>query len=321
MAIRESFPHEGAIDEYRRAIAFNPSADEAHHQLGLVYLHVGLLDEAARELQEALRLNPANTLAQFRVGVVHLYQGQYQAALDVFKRTPSGFQPPLTAFQTADALFHLGRVEEAAAMSQEYLAAHPADLGGLNTAMLAMVAAKAGATDRVAALVDTAREKGKGYGHFHHTAFTIARAYALIGRTANAISWLQQSADAAIRATLFVNDTALDRIRGEQAFRHFWPHSLHDGRRSRNRDDLSSHRIEHCRREGFEILASALREKGESARLPTGVSSSGSRVLSQQQTQSALSGGLQLDPFRSGHAFAQGYGVQASPTTSRSAHI
>ncbi len=216
------FPHEAAIDEYRRAIALNPSADEAHHQLGLVYLHVGLLDEAAREFREAVRLNPANTLAQFRFGVLHLYEGQYQAALDVFKRTPSGFQPALTAFQTADSLVHLGRVEEAAATSQEYLAAQPADPGGLSTAMLAMVAATRGDADRVAALIATAREKGKGYGHFHHTAFTIARAYALIGRTADAISWLQQSADDGYPCyPVFVNDAALDRIRGEQAFQTF----------------------------------------------------------------------------------------------------
>ena len=47
------FPHESAIDEYRRAIALNPSNDEAHHQLALVYLHVGLLEEAARELRSA----------------------------------------------------------------------------------------------------------------------------------------------------------------------------------------------------------------------------------------------------------------------------
>jgi TolB-like protein/tRNA A-37 threonylcarbamoyl transferase component Bud32 len=40
------FPHERAIAAFRRAIALNPNSDEAHHQLGLVYLHVCLLDES-----------------------------------------------------------------------------------------------------------------------------------------------------------------------------------------------------------------------------------------------------------------------------------
>ena len=48
------FPHERAIAAYRRAIALNPNSDEAHHQLGLVYIHVGLLDEAKREIDEAV---------------------------------------------------------------------------------------------------------------------------------------------------------------------------------------------------------------------------------------------------------------------------
>jgi hypothetical protein len=42
-----------------------------------IYLHIGLLDDAMREVHEAMRLNPANTLAHFREGVGFLYQGRY----------------------------------------------------------------------------------------------------------------------------------------------------------------------------------------------------------------------------------------------------
>src|SRR2546428_109933 len=40
------FPHARAVRELRRALALNPNLAEAHHQLGNVYNHVGLLDKA-----------------------------------------------------------------------------------------------------------------------------------------------------------------------------------------------------------------------------------------------------------------------------------
>jgi tetratricopeptide (TPR) repeat protein len=74
-----------------------------------------------REVHEAMRLNPANTLAYFREGVGFLYEGRYADALNVFRQTPNGFQPPLVALQLADALFHLGRKDEARETVDAYL--------------------------------------------------------------------------------------------------------------------------------------------------------------------------------------------------------
>jgi eukaryotic-like serine/threonine-protein kinase len=216
------FPHDRAIAAFRRAIALNPNSDEAHHQLGFVYLHVGLLDEAKREIDEAVRLNPANTLAHFREGVIALYGGNYSQAAEIFKGTPPNFQPPLRAFQLADSFFHLGRKGEARATVESYLEANPEDIGGLNTAFSALLAADAGNLGRLDPLVQKAQENGRGFGHFHHTAFTIGRAFALAGRPADAVKWLQQAADDGYPCyPAFENDSALTRIRGEQLFKDF----------------------------------------------------------------------------------------------------
>src|SRR5206468_1305361 len=102
-----------------------------------------------------------------------------------------------------------------------YLRTDPHDLGGMNTAMLAMLAADAGDVDRAIALIEAA-EKGSGYGHFHHTAFTIARTHALAGRAREAVSWLEKAAgDGYPCYPVFVNDTALDRIRADRTFQDF----------------------------------------------------------------------------------------------------
>ena len=203
-------------------IELNPNNDEAHHQLGMVYLHIGLLDEAMAEIHEALRLNPSNTLARFREGVVFLYSARYAEAVDVFARTPRGAQPALVSFQLADSLFHLGRKVEARDTVATYLREHPEDLGGLNASMDALLAADAGDLDRAVASVKTAQVKGKGYGHFHHTSFTIARAYAIAGRARDAVGWLRQAADDGYPCyPVFVNDKTLDRIRGDNLFKGF----------------------------------------------------------------------------------------------------
>jgi tetratricopeptide (TPR) repeat protein len=216
------FPHERAIASYRRAIALNPSSDEAHHQLGLVYVHIGLLDEASREIREALRLNPSNELARFRQGAIALYQAHYQDAADVFSTTPKGFQPPLVSFQLADALFHLNRKAEAGQTVSTYLREHPNDLGGLNSGMQALLAADAGDSRAMTAAIKAAQEKGKGYGHFHHTAFTLARAYAVAGRAREAVDWLQRAADDGYPCyPVFLNDATLNRIRGDRGFEDF----------------------------------------------------------------------------------------------------
>src|SRR2546425_4919410 len=49
---------------------------EAHQHLGVIYLHLGLLDEAVAELRNALTLNPFDVNAQRRIGIAQIYRGQ-----------------------------------------------------------------------------------------------------------------------------------------------------------------------------------------------------------------------------------------------------
>jgi tetratricopeptide (TPR) repeat protein len=113
---RNRFPHEQAIIAYQRALSLGPRLDEAHHQLALVLLHVGLFDAAWAHIDTSLAINPANTLARFRYGVISMYRGDYEQANLHFHRTPLDHNPSLWAFQQATALFRLGRSAEAIAL-------------------------------------------------------------------------------------------------------------------------------------------------------------------------------------------------------------
>lgn len=213
------FPHQQAIQSYKRALALNPNLDEAHHQLALIYLHIGLLDKGWAEIEKALAINPANTMARFRFGVINLYRGKYEEALGFFKSTPVEKTPSLVAFQTATALFQLGRTQEAEAIVDDYLIKYPKDEGGVGTSVRAMIQAKAGKQTEAQETVRHAIEIGHDFGHFHHTAYNIASAYALMNKAEQAIKWLQNAADDGFPCyPLFQNDANLNNLRRDERF-------------------------------------------------------------------------------------------------------
>lgn len=213
------FPHEQAAHAYRQALALDPSLDEAHHQLALVYFHVGLLDKASDEIATALATNPGNTLARFRIGVIHMYRGEFDRAYAIFNSTPLERNPSLWAFQTATALFRLGREGEATALIGRYLHDNPQDEGGLGHSVRAMMLAKAGRTAEAETAIAQSLAMGRNFGHFHHTAYNLASAYALLGDRDQGIRWLQDAADNGFPCyPLFASDRQLDSLRQDPRF-------------------------------------------------------------------------------------------------------
>jgi len=213
------FPHDKAIQEFRRALALNPSLDEAQNWLALVYNHIGAFDQALQELQKAVAINPTNISARFRIGQTLLLQGKYEQAL-IALRSISKEGNPRVGYWRAMALLHLGRRDEAATMAEEYIAEYPADAdGGLLTGFHALLAASAGDEAKAEAEIRSAIDKGKGFGHFHHTAYDIACAYSLMKKTEPAINWLQAAADDGFPCyPLFERDQFLNHIRKDPRF-------------------------------------------------------------------------------------------------------
>ncbi|MDQ3650637.1 MAG: winged helix-turn-helix domain-containing protein [Acidobacteriota bacterium] len=213
------FPHERAIQEYRRALELNPNLDEARNQLALIYCHIGAFDEALQEAQKAVTTNPSNNLALFRTGQTLNFQGKYEQALSVLRTIPQEVNPALVGHQTTWALFNLGRKEEASAMIEQFLRDYPEDSGGLFTSIEAVLAASVGQERRAEETIRLAVERGKGFGHFHHTAYHIACAYALMNKPEQSIKWLEAAADDGFPCyPLFERDGNLDNVRQDARF-------------------------------------------------------------------------------------------------------
>jgi TolB-like protein/DNA-binding winged helix-turn-helix (wHTH) protein len=215
------FPHEQVVYELRRAAELNPNLVEAHGTLGGIYNHIGLLDKAANELHKALEINPGATSLRFHMGVNLLNQGRYEQALADFKGTER-FMPPMWAFHTSSALFHLGRKHEAFALVSNYLKSEPKDEGGVATAMKAVLLADEGKKGEAERMIQAAIQRGEGFGHFHHTAYAIGSAYALMNNREQAIRWLRSAAEDGLPCyPMFENDSNLNSLRSDARFISF----------------------------------------------------------------------------------------------------
>ncbi len=216
------FPHEKAIQEYRKALALDPNLDEARNQLALVYNHIGAFDAAMRELEAAVETNPGNSLARFRIGETLLFQGKHEQALESLRAVPNQTNPALVGHQIVWALFNLGRRDEAASTLEQFIAEHPNENRSLMESMRAVMAAAAGRFDEAENYIESAVSRGKGFGHFHHTAYHIAVAYAQMDRPAEAVKWLETTAETGFPCyPMFEKDKNLDKLRDDPVFANF----------------------------------------------------------------------------------------------------
>lgn len=215
----KGFPHEQAIRSFRRALELEPDADETHHQLSMVYSHVGLLEEAHEHVARAIDINPNNTMARFRVGVYLAWQCRFEEALAVLKTVPNEVSPMLINRIRAEVLIQTGQIKEAAELVDLYLNGHPKDEGGSLTSVKALLLSKKGAATETEKMIDQAVEIGKEFGHFHHTAYNIASAYAALEKPDEAVKWLEAVADDGFpNYTYFNADPNLDSIRKHPRF-------------------------------------------------------------------------------------------------------
>ena len=212
------FPHERAIADFRRALQANPNLQLAHKGLAGVYYHVGLLDEAIESYRAAARIDPQDVDALYRIPRIHLYQQKYAEALAEFDATPEfrhDFLRPIV-------LAHMGRVPEGLAAARVEMtnpthgkASEKSDAASSLAVLLALTGDVSGAETAIVASI----RDGDGVSHFHHAAYNIATAYALMGRQAEAMRFLSRVAEEGMPCyPLFATDPFLDGLRRNPEF-------------------------------------------------------------------------------------------------------
>lgn len=214
--LSNGFPHEKAIQEYKRAIELSPNLVEAHEGLGSVYFHIGLLEEALRELRTAITIDPAGKFARPRIARVHWYQQQFDSALSEYSALP----PSGWLREQAIVLWSTGKREEAFKTLEQFKKTGRGDIEGYDlAAAYAVLYAGMGQKQEAEKQIRIATEHGTGKSHFHHAEHLIASAYALMGNAPAAVEWLQKTADHGLPCyPLFANDPNLKGIRNDPGY-------------------------------------------------------------------------------------------------------
>jgi tetratricopeptide (TPR) repeat protein len=225
----KGFQHEQAIASYSRVLEANRSlaqenpmlAAETHQQLAAVYLHIGLLDEAVEEATKSLEIDSVHGRRHYYSGLVALHRGEYERAEGEFRRGDS-LKVVENYSHLALALFKQGKTNEAKNVIESGLKDSPTDPGGQFASVEAILFASVGEFTRAKEAIQNAIERGKGYGHFHHTACNIACAYALMNQPEDAVRWLRTAADTGFPCyPAFQNDPTLVNIRSDSQFQNF----------------------------------------------------------------------------------------------------
>ena len=217
-----NFPHEEAMKEFQKAVKLNPNSFDAHRRIAMVYIHTGLLDEALIHARRAAELNRLSSFPLVHQAGNFLSRGEFENSMRFWRKVPRGNLPSYVGSHTAWAQFGLGQTNAAAATLRSFLKEFPGDKSGELTAMNAILLAAAGDADGAQKDIQSATTRDTGYGEFHHTAYLIAAAYALMNMREEALSWLEKTANTGFPCyPLFEKDPNLKNLHGTPGFISF----------------------------------------------------------------------------------------------------
>ena len=117
---------EEALAAFRIAVAQNPNDAREHSNIGAALIMLDQLEEAEEPFRQALKLNPRSKYALQNLAALKVKRQRYGEALDLYRRlvevTPRN---PSAHHGVGTALFFLGRLDEALAALERGLALDP----------------------------------------------------------------------------------------------------------------------------------------------------------------------------------------------------
>ena len=213
-----------SLADVRRAIALQPSLVAAHNALGSLHFHYGFTREARGELETSLSLDPndgcedrtrCQGFSRPRIARVLWYEQKFDSALAVYETMPflGGF-----VWEKAVVLNALGRAPEALSMLDSARVVGDLENSDRAAARALLYAALRRERESLASIA-AATARRRGLSHFHHAQFSIACAYARLGRKSEAVEWLRRTAENGMpNYPLFRKDPNLRGLQGDAAY-------------------------------------------------------------------------------------------------------
>lgn len=206
-----------AIREALAAQQLNPNV--GHAELAATYAHVGLADLADRELKRATEIDPTSEFVKNQIITRYWLLGDYDQWLaknrelygDAAGNPEDSVWYLLGKRRIEDAQKRFDAIGEKAAGRPDYL--------NNKIVLLALKGNFQAAEELIPTVLSSHSIHNPNY---HHATFSIAAAYALEGKSAEAVKWLQTTADSGYPCyPRFERDSYFDRIRQTPEFVQF----------------------------------------------------------------------------------------------------
>ena len=211
----EGFQLAAALRVVRELNRNNPTI--GHDELGYLYAHMGLADQAESALLKGLELDPTSAFAE---GLLLDIQDWGTARYDRWKEIHDRYRPnaPISPWYYLGT----GRLDDAERLLDKI---NPSDTsaGFSNSAAKAVLTALRGdARSAEAAIPVIIKRHAVKDPYYHHDAFATAAIYAINGKSAEAVRWLREAvATGFIPYPMFERTRLLDRIRTSPDFTQF----------------------------------------------------------------------------------------------------
>lgn len=211
-SVYEGYQGEAAIHEVLLAQQLDPNV--GHGELAYLYLHLGLEDFGARELQRAFELDPTSEFAK----AMTLLKYEVGSKYDEYAERRN-----VNSDDYAEAWYFMGtgRLDEAQKAIEVWSANRPDDIY-LPAKRALLLALKGDFRAAEAAIPGILSRHPVKEPFYHHAAYDIARIYALEGKSVEAIKWLRETNATGFQPyPLFERDPCLNRIRQAPEFIQF----------------------------------------------------------------------------------------------------
>jgi tetratricopeptide (TPR) repeat protein len=225
----KNYAYREAIAEFGRALQLQANLDGAHGQLGLIFSHIGRLEEGLAAFQKAHRVNPQNSWSRW-AGLAHLWAGEFEAAnseCEAWLRDSPGSK--YARWLRPQPLLLTGDLKAAESVLSETLAEYPDE--PLFVSLQGILCALRGEAEPALECARVACSSARSFGHTHHTLYQVACIYSLLERRREALGWLERAASTGFRCwSFFRKDPTLSSLRQLPEFDDYVAHIEHDAR-------------------------------------------------------------------------------------------